>query len=96
MKKILLVCGSGICTSTAVKAKVTKALDERGLKGKYEITQGRATEVAAKSADFDMVISTTVLGVECHCPLVMGTQFLLGRGTEPVVDKIVEILEKDE
>ena len=77
MKRILLVCGSGICTSTAVNQKVTKA-----------------SEVAEKSKQYDMVISTTVLGGECHCPLVIGTAFLLGRGTEPIVDQIVEILQK--
>jgi len=43
MKRILLVCGSGICTSTAVNQKVSKALDERGLKGQYKITQGKAS-----------------------------------------------------
>ena len=36
MKRILLVCGSGICTSTAVNQKVTKALEERGLKGQFQ------------------------------------------------------------
>lgn len=96
MKRILLVCGSGICTSTAVNAKVTKALDERGLKGQYKITQGKASEVAAQSINYDLVISTTVLGGECHCPLVVGTQFLLGRGTEKIVDQIVEILTKED
>lgn len=96
MKRILLVCGSGICTSTAVNAKVTKALDEKGLKGKYTITQGKASEVAAQSVNYDLVISTTVLGGDCHCPLVIGTQFLLGRGTEPIVNQIVEILTKED
>ena len=43
--------------------------------------QGKASEVAAQSVNYDLVISTTVLGGECHCPLVIGTQFLLGRGT---------------
>ena len=94
MKRILLVCGSGICTSTAVNQKVTTALEDRGLKGQFKITQGKASEVAEKSKQFDMVISTTVLGGECHCPLVIGTAFLLGRGTEPIVDQIVEILQK--
>lgn len=93
MKRILLVCGSGICTSTAVNQKVTKALEDRGLKGKFEITQGKAAEVAEKSKLYDLVISTTVLGGECHCPLIVGTQFLLGRGTEPIVDQIVKIIE---
>ena len=69
-------------------------MEDRGLKGQFQITQGKASEVAEKSKQFDMVISTTVLGGECHCPLVIGTAFLLGRGTEPIVDQIVEILQK--
>ena len=60
MKRILLVCGSGICTSTAVNQKVTKALEERGLKGQFQITQGKASEVAEKSKQYDLVISTTM------------------------------------
>lgn len=96
MKRILLVCGSGICTSTVVNQKVTKALDERGLKGKYQITQGKASEVAGQSGNYDLCISTTILGGECHCPLVIGTQFLLGRGTEKIVDEIVSVLMKGE
>ena len=55
--------------STAVNQKVTKALEERGLKGQFQITQGKASEVAEKSKQYDLVISTTVLGGECHCPL---------------------------
>ena len=78
MKRILLVCGSGICTSTAVNQKVSKALDERGLKGQYKITQGKASEVAGQSSNYDLCISTTVLRGECYCPLIIGTQFLLG------------------
>ena len=95
MKRILLVCGSGICTSTAVNQKVTKALNERGLSGKYTITQGKASEVAGISRNYDLCISTTILGGECHCPLVIGTQFLLGRGTEKIVDEIVAVLTKE-
>ncbi|MCB7064188.1 PTS sugar transporter subunit IIB [Enterocloster citroniae] len=94
MKRILLVCGSGICTSTAVNQKVSKALDERGLKGQYKITQGKASEVAGQSSNYDLCISTTVLGGECYCPLIIGTQFLLGRNTEKLVDEIVEILSR--
>ena len=58
MKRILLVCGSGICTSTAVNQKVTKALEERGLKGQFQITQGKASEVAEKSKQYDFYNST--------------------------------------
>lgn len=94
MKRILLVCGSGICTSTAVNQKVSKELDARGFKGKYKITQGKASEVAGQSANYDLCISTTVLGGECHCPLVIGTQFLLGRNTEKLMEEIIEVLSR--
>ena len=94
MKQILLVCGSGICTSMAVNAKLTKELDDRGLKGQYSVTQGKASDVAAQSQNYDLVISTTVLREECKCPLIIGTQFLLGRGVEEVVDEIVAVLTK--
>lgn len=94
IKRILMVCGSGICTSTAVNAKVTKALEDRGYKGQFKITQGKAAEVAAQSANYDLCISTTVLGGECSCPLIIGTKFLVGIGTEPIVDQICEILFK--
>ena len=96
MKQILLVCGSGICTSTAVNARLTKELDERGLKGKYSVTQGKASDVAEQSHNYDLIISTTTLREECKCPLIIGTQFLLGRGVEAVVDEIVEVLNRNE
>ena len=39
MKKILLACGSGICTSTAVHKKVEEMLISKGYAGQFEITQ---------------------------------------------------------
>ena len=92
MKQILLVCGSGICTSMAFNAKLTSELDNRGWKGKYCVTQGKASDVASQSQNYDLVISTTVLREECRCPLIIGTQFLLGRGIDEVVDEIVAVL----
>ena len=35
MKKIVLACGSGIATSTAVANKVSTFLDENGMAGTY-------------------------------------------------------------
>ena len=92
MKRILLCCGSGIVTSTAVANKVRTALEERGHKGDFNITQCRASEVATKSVDYDICVSTTVLGGDCHCPLVIGTKYLIGVGTEPITDEIEKTL----
>ena len=96
MKKILLVCGSGIYTSRALSQRVKKALDDRGLEGTYEITLGKASDAAEESQDFDLCITTTTLDGECACPVVIGASFLLGRDVWQTVDQIVEILNGED
>ena len=95
MKKILLACGTGVVTSTAVTAKLSKALDERGWAGKYRITQCKIAEVPAKSGEFDLCVATTMVAGEIKCPLVMGVAFLTGRGLEPVLEQIFKYLEAE-
>lgn len=92
MKNILLACGSGICTSTAVNGKLSKILDDNGFKGQYKITQCKVAEVAAKSSNFDFCIATTMAPKEIKCPFVMGVCFLTGIGIQPAVDQILKLM----
>ena len=39
MKKIVVACGSGVATSTAVGHKIADLLDANGLSGQYHIVQ---------------------------------------------------------
>ena len=45
MKHILMACGTGICTSSAVRERVCQLLDERGYAGRYDVTQCRMADV---------------------------------------------------
>ena len=93
MKKILLACGTGIVTSTAVSQKLQKALDERGWEGKYKVTQCKIAEAPSKSNDADVCVATTQVSGDMQCPVVMGIAFLTGRGIEPVMEEIIRHLE---
>lgn len=93
MKKILLCCGSGICTSTAVRKKVEEELNKRGYKGQYEVNQCRASEAAAQSSGYDCVVSTTMLKTQCACPIIVATGLLMNRGTEQIYNQIEEIIK---
>ena len=57
MKNILLACGSGIATSTAVNGKISKILDENGYKA-IQITQCKISEAPNKASNYDFLIST--------------------------------------
>ncbi|MGB4984383.1 MAG: hypothetical protein WBO70_01235, partial [Erysipelotrichaceae bacterium] len=70
-------------------------LDDKGYKNQYTITQGKVAEVGGKSPDFDFCISTVKFDESsCKCPLIIGTALLMGINTQPVIDKIIEQMEK--
>lgn len=94
MKKIMLACGTGIATSTAVNVKLTKILNDRGYEGKYKITQFKIGEVVANSSNYDFCVATTQVPPGAKCPVIMGIPFLTGIAMEPVIEKIIVELDK--
>jgi PTS system galactitol-specific IIB component len=92
MKRILLACGSGVCTSARVK--VEKILDANGYKGQYKMEQCKIAEVPAKSTNFDFVISTTMQPDGVKCPFVSGLCFLTGVGIEKTTKEILDLMKK--
>lgn len=93
MKKILLVCGTGVITCTLLKKMLEEILDSRGFKGRYEIGQLDAGSVEEKSGDYDLCVTTTVLNEKCLCPVIMAADFILGRNKEETINEICRILE---
>ncbi len=93
MKTILLACGTGIVTSTAVSQRLQKALNEKGFEGKYKIKQCKIAEVPAQSENANLCVATTTVSGDIKCPVIMGVAFLTGRGTEPILAEIIKHLE---
>jgi len=94
MKRILLACGSGVCTSTAARIKVEKILDANGYKGQYKVDQCKIAEVPSKSANFDFVIATTMKPDGVKVPFLNGICFLTGVGVDKVTKEILELMKK--
>lgn len=89
MKKIIVACAGGVATSTVVKSKLKKALDERGFAGKYELEQCKVADAPSKSNGADLLIETTQIVGTFGCPAYSGVAFLTGRGVNELMDKIV-------
>ena len=94
MTRIYLCCGSGICTSTAVRKKVEEEMNRRGYKGQYSVTQGTASDAAAQSVNFDVVVSTTMLKTKCACPIIVATGLLMNRGTDAIYKQIEDVIKQ--
>lgn len=93
MKKILLACGSGIATSTAVRAKVENMLNENGFSGQYEVTQCSIQEAVVKSSTYDFLVATTVKPEGLQCDFVSGVPYLTGVGVAKANEAIIELMK---
>jgi galactitol PTS system EIIB component len=89
-KRILVVCGTGVATSTVAAKKIEEKLRQRGIE--VVIEQCKATEVAFKIERCDLVVTTTLLGDLHGVPVVQTVSFLTGVGIDQDIDRIVEIL----
>lgn len=94
MKKIVLACGSGIATSTAVARKVSDFLDENGMSGQYSIVQCAIAEAPSQCEDATLLISTTVPPSGITCPYVNGVAFLTNMGVDKAKQQILDIMKQ--
>ncbi len=94
MKRILLACGSGVATSTAVLHKVAELLDENGYGGQYQLSQCAIAEAVSKSSDVDLLIATTAKPDGLQCDYLPAISFLTGVGLDQLEQKILDFMEK--
>lgn len=90
MKKILVACGTAIATSTVVAKKLEERLKARGISA--AIDQCKASEVGAKAAAYDLIVSTTEIDDTKGKPHIRTLSFLTGIGIDADVDTVVKLL----
>ena len=92
MKKIVLACGAGVATSTAVENKITALLDKNGYAGQYTIVQCAISEAVDECQDADLLISTTVAPSTITCAFVSGVPFLTSVGLPAAQKQVLEVM----
>ena len=88
-KRVLIVCGSGIATSTMVAMKVEELLREHGIDAETRRCMTSEAKTAAKDADL-IVATSQIVGVAI--PVVNGIPFISGLGMDKVKQEIVDLL----
>ncbi|WP_205015403.1 PTS sugar transporter subunit IIB [Streptococcus porcinus] len=93
MKKLLVMCGSGIATSTVVMGKVKTWLEENGYDKDVKLYQSKIAEEVNHIDDYDIVISTTVVPESVQDKVIMGLPLLTGIGADALWEDVKKEIE---
>lgn len=91
MKRILVVCGFGVATSTIALKKIEYELKNRQINN-VVIKQCNIVELKSKFYRYDLIVAMTNISLEVEVPIVSGIPFLIGKGKEKALKEIIDII----
>lgn len=92
MKKIMIMCGTGVATSTIAVSRVREWLEEKGYDREVQVYQSRIMDQLDKLDSYDVIISTAVLPESSTHQIINGMPILTGQGIEEFYLKIESAL----
>lgn len=95
MKTLMVVCGSGIATSTVVEGKIRDFLDSKGVLDKVKMLKGNIAEQINHIDDYDAFVSTTVVPDDVKDKVISGLPILTGMGADKAYQEILTKLGLD-
>lgn len=92
MKRVYLVCATGIATSSMLRVKIEEFL--RGHQVEASVHQFRVAELNPSLVDADVIVSTTSIPPELQekAPVVDGIPLITGIGEAEALQQVLRIL----
>ncbi|TWT09256.1 PTS sugar transporter subunit IIB [Planomicrobium sp. CPCC 101079] len=94
MKKLLIMCGTGIATSTVVKGKVEEWLKENNLSHEVKIYQSKVSDEIGRIDDYDVILSTTLVPDNIRDKVIDGVPLLTGIGIDNMYEKVLAEIKR--
>lgn len=95
MKTVYVVCATGIATSTMMRLKVEKYLEEQGIEAR--VLQYRVAEIAPERTKADVILATTEIPPEFEqvATIINGISLITGIGQTETLQSLVRALQED-
>lgn len=92
-KKVIVACGGAVATSTIAADAVRDLAKRNGID--VEICQCRISEISSNLDNAVLIVPTSRVKRDYGIPLIPGTAFISGIGTDKLEAKILKVLKKD-
>jgi PTS system galactitol-specific IIB component len=89
MKRVLVLCGNGVATSTVAAKKIKDHLADKGIKA--DVVQAKIGELASNVDRCDVIVLMAMgaqLAKGVEKPLIKGLPFLTGVGIKEALEEI--------
>lgn len=92
MKKIAVICGAGIATSTYIQCKIESLCEENNIP--VQISKGMLLEAEQLVHGADFIVATVEISKNYGIPVINGVPLLTGIGQDETIKKILDELNK--
>lgn len=89
-KRVLVICGTGVATSTVVAEKIREHCARHSVD--VTVVQGKVMDLLHGTDGVDLVVATTEVPATVSVPVIAGLPFLTGVGAEQALEQITERL----
>lgn len=89
-KQVLVICGTGVATSTVVATKIKEHCAAQGVD--VVVRQGKVMDLVGGRPSADLIVATTQVPDGIGVPVIAGLPFLTGVGLDATLDQIVAAL----
>jgi PTS system galactitol-specific IIB component len=91
-KKVLVICGTGVATSTVVMGKLRDFLKQKNIDVK--LTQAKVSDVLNQADAYDVIVSTTLVPESLKAKVISGVPLLTGIGRDKFYEEFEEALKR--
>jgi PTS system galactitol-specific IIB component len=92
VKRVLVVCGTAIATSTLVAMRIREAAEAEGLQ--VQMTQARASEVSSYAGQVDLIVSSVGISTDVGVPVISAIPLLTGVGEHETMRAILTVIRE--
>ena len=94
MKTVYVVCAAGVATSTMLRLKVEKFLENEGIEA--QIVQRRVTELSLERTNADVILATTEVPAEFEkiTTVINGISLITGIGQTETLQQLAKALQE--
>lgn len=94
MVKLLVMCGTGVATSTIASEKIEVWLKEHNYDQKVSVTQGKISDEITNLSEYDIVLSTTSVPERIEDKVIMASSLITGINVEQTYHRVQTRLDE--